>query len=333
MQNDNVISVVIDRTTLLKKEEYIGQDVIEAMHWFIQSYQSENTKQSYTRDLEEFFLFSFKILKVKITTLKLVTERLVIIWKESLSDFSLASVARKLSALSSFLNFSRKRGLIEFNVLELIKKPKLDKRGKTNILNEEEVYKLLEFAKKQYQISRSKQSRCYCIWKLRYTVMHTLFTVGMRAEELCELKINGLENVGQFWRLHLVTKGNLTHSPIIHQQTAQVLLEYKNEFRTDAKPNDYFFIRTQMSKNLTKLNRTSIFDMIKISVRESGVFKDISPHSFRATLATLLHSQGVPILQIQRLLNHKLTTTTSIYIKKSTELSESATQKIDFLNS
>jgi site-specific recombinase XerD len=86
-----------------------------------------------------------------------------------------------------------------------------------------------------------------------------------------------------------------------------------------------------MSKNLTKLSRSSVFGMIKISVKESRVFKDVSPHSFRATLATLLHNQGVPIVQIQGLLNHKLISTTSIYLKKSSELTESATQKIGFL--
>ena len=333
MQNDNLNGVVVNKLPLFTKDEYIGKDIIEVIQWFIQSFKSENTQQSYSRDLEEFFLFSYKFLKIKITTLKQITERLVILWKESLSSFSLSSIARKLSSLSSFLTFSKKRGLIDSNVLELIKKPKIDKRGKTNILNQEEVLKLLEFAKKQFQISKSKKSRSYCVWRLRYTVMYTLFTVGMRAEELCELKINSLENVGQFWRLHMVTKGNITHSPVIHPNTAQILLEYKNEFRSDAGPQDYFFIRTQMSKNLTKLNRISVFDMIKVSVKESCIFKEISPHSFRATLATLLHSQGIPIIQIQSLLNHKLTSTTSIYIKKSAEFSESATQKIDFLES
>ncbi len=331
MQNENLNVVVISKVPPLTREEYIGKDIIEIFQCFIQSFKSENTQQSYSKDLEEFFLFSYKVLKIKISKLNQITERLIILWKESLSSFSIASLARKLSSLSSFLTFSKKRGLIDTNVLELIKKPKIDKRGKTNVLNQEEVLKLLEYAKKQFQISKSKKSRSYCVWRLRYTVMYTLFSVGMRAEELCELKIKSLEYVGQFWRLHMVTKGNITHSPIIHPNTAQVLVEYRNEFRSKAGPQDYFFIRTQLSKNLTKLNRVSVFDMIKVSVKESCIFKEISPHSFRATLATLLHLQGVPIIQIQSLLNHKLTSTTSIYIKKSSELSESATQNIEFL--
>ncbi len=331
MQNENLNEVDIKIVSPLPRDEYIGRDIIEIFDWFIQSFKSENTKQSYSKDLEGFFLFSYRVLKIKITTLQQITERLIILWKESFSSFSISSVARKLSSLSSFLTFSKKRGLIDSNVLELIKKPKINKLGKTNVLNQEEILKLLEFAKKQFQISKSKKSRSYCVWRLRYTVMYTLFSVGMRAEELCELKIKSLENVGQFWRLHMVTKGNITHSPIIHSNTAQVLLDYKNEFRSEAGLQDYFFIRSQLSKNLTKLNRISVFDMVKVSVKESCIFKEISPHSFRATLATLLHLQGVPIIQIQNLLNHKLTSTTSIYIKKASELTESATQSIEFL--
>ena len=125
MLTENLMSLIQDKTTPVKKEEYMGIEVIETMHWFIQSFQSENTRQSYARHLEEFFLFSYKVLKVKITTIKIISERLVIIWKESLSQFSLASIARKLSTLSSFLNFAKKRGLIDYNVLELIKKPKI----------------------------------------------------------------------------------------------------------------------------------------------------------------------------------------------------------------
>ncbi|WGL59659.1 site-specific integrase [Pigmentibacter sp. JX0631] len=321
-----------NKTNLLIREEYIGKEIIDLLNWFIMSFKSDNTQQSYSRDLEEFFLFAFKTLKIKITSLKQITERLVLLWKESLTEFSIASIARKLSSLSSLLTYARKKGLIEYNILELIKKPKLDKKGKTNILKQEEVLKLLEYCKKQYQISKCKKSRTYCVWRLRYTVMYTLFTVGMRVEELCELKIKHLEKIGQNWKLHLTTKGDLPHSPFIHQNTAQVLIEYKNEFRQDAHPDDFFFTRSQLSKNTTKLNRASIFDMVKVAVKESGIFRDVSPHSFRTTLATLLHSEGVPIIQIQNLLNHKLTATTSIYIKKSNELSAAATRKIGFFD-
>ncbi len=318
------------RSNLLIKEEYIGKEILDILNWFLMSFKSENTQQSYARDLDEFFLFAYRTLKIKITSLKQITERLVLLWKESLTEFSIASIARKLSSLSSLLTYARKKGLIEYNILELIKKPKIDKKGKTNALKQEEVLKLLEYCKKQFQISKCKKSRTYCVWRLRYSVMYTLFTVGMRVEELCELKIKDLEKVGSNWRLHLTTKGDLPHSPFIHHNTVQVLLDYKNEFRAEATADDFFFIRSQMSKNLTKLNRASIFDMVKVSVKESGIFRDVSPHSFRTTLATLLHSEGVPIIQIQNLLNHKLTATTSIYIKKSNELSASATQKIGF---
>lgn len=332
MHSINQTKSLPNKNNLLIKEEYVGKEILDILNWFIMSFKSVNTQQSYARDLDEFFLFAYKTLKIKVTSLRQITERLVLLWKENLSEFSIASVARKLSALSSLLTYARRKGLIEYNILELIKKPKIDKKGKTNALKQEEVLKLLEYCKKQFQISKCKKSRSYCVWRLRYTVMYTLFTVGMRAEELCELRIKQLEKVGAHWRLHLTTKGDQAHSPYIHQNTAQVLLDYRNEFRQSAEGDDYFFIRSQLSKNSTKLNRTSIFDIVKTAIKEAGVFRDASPHSFRTTLASLLHSEGVPILQIQALLNHKLTTTTSIYIRKAEEIAAAATRKISFFD-
>lgn len=329
---NQISNSVINKYSSVDSDEYIGKDIHSLIHWFIQSFQSENTKLSYSKDLEEFFLFSYRVLKIKIINLKQITERLVILWKESLKLYSIASISRKISVLSSFLTYSKKRGLIDTNIVEFIKKPKSNKISKTNALNNEEIFTIIEFAKKQFQIIKSKENRSYRVWRLRYTVLYVLFTVGLRVEELCGLKIKDFENTDHFSRLHLKTKGNLVHSPIIHSNTAKVLLDYKNEFRFDATPDEYFFIRVQLCKNITKLNRSSIFDMVKITVKESRILKEISPHSFRATLATQLHLQGIPIVQIQNLLNHKLTATTSIYIKKSSEIQEAASQKIKFLD-
>jgi integrase/recombinase XerD len=164
-------------------------------------------------------------------------------------------------------------------------------------------------------------------------VLFTLLTVGLRVQELCLLKMNSLEQVGEHWRLHVVAKGNEQHSPLIHKVTAQVLQDYKEEFRSGARLQDPLFVRVQKTAVPTLLNRSSVFDMVKVVVKESGVLKHLSPHACRATVATLLHGQGVPIMHIQQLLNHKHITTTSLYVKKADELGEAATQKIQFLDS
>ena len=55
-----------------------------------------------------------------------------------------------------------------------------------------------------------------------------------------------------------------------------------------------------------------------------------TPHSLRATTATLLLSQGVDILDVQTLLGHKHVTTTQIYDKRVRQTRDSASHKISF---
>jgi integrase/recombinase XerD len=166
----------------------------------------------------------------------------------------------------------------------------------------------------------------------------------MRVEELCSLKIKDLEPLqDDNWRLHMIAKGLETHAPIIHRKTAHLLKDYIQQFRSFAQKDDFLFVSSALKemdpavkprddRASTPLHRTSVFHMIKICAKEAGIEKNISPHSCRATLATLLHQNGVPIAQIQSLLNHKQMTTTSIYIKKSDELAQAAATKIDLLD-
>ena len=53
-----------------------------------------------------------------------------------------------------------------------------------------------------------------------------------------------------------------------------------------------------------------------------------SPHSLRATSATLLLDSGVPIEAVQDLLDHKHITTTQIYDKRRRAVKDSASHKM-----
>ena len=55
-----------------------------------------------------------------------------------------------------------------------------------------------------------------------------------------------------------------------------------------------------------------------------------SPHSLRATAATLLLDSGVAIESVQDLLDHKHITTTQIYDKRRRSVRDSASHKMPF---
>jgi site-specific recombinase XerD len=53
-----------------------------------------------------------------------------------------------------------------------------------------------------------------------------------------------------------------------------------------------------------------------------------SPHSLRATAATLLLDAGVDIVKVQELLGHRHVTTTQIYDKRRRHASEGASHEV-----
>jgi site-specific recombinase XerD len=72
-------------------------------------------------------------------------------------------------------------------------------------------------------------------------------------------------------------------------------------------------------------------DAIKEKERPDGLMAYeciYSPHSMRATAATLLLDASVPIESVQDLLDHKHITTTQIYDKRRRSVKDSASHKM-----
>jgi integrase/recombinase XerD len=313
----------------------------DAAFHFLCSLQSKNTQRAYANDLSEFWeTLAEKGLEIHNVTE--INERMLIAWSTHLShkhkkhnatrgSSVQTTVARRLSAVSSFLEFCFQRRLIERNPAKLLKRPKVKRESRTNAFTRDEVLLLVHYCESMRNELRAEGGRAYRSWSLRYFVLSTLFTVGMRAAELCSLRIADLEITPQFSKLHMVAKGNETHSPILHPKTVELLKLYLQEFRQNATSEEPLFVRAQNVSETTCLTQSALFEMIQDVSKKVGIDKKVSPHSCRATLATLLHNGGVPIGQIQDLLNHKQITTTALYIKKAEELDSAAAPKIDIL--
>ncbi|MCA2961301.1 MAG: tyrosine-type recombinase/integrase [Silvanigrellales bacterium] len=308
---------------------------------FLLSLRSPNTRRCYLRDTKDFLEF-LDSKNIHVTRVSEITERMLMAWQEHLSAVHSryvgsrrrvvqSSVARKLSSVSSLLDFALKRKLIERNVADLLNRPKVKRESRTNAFTREEVRLVLSLCRNKRDALHAEGGRPYRSWALRYAVLGTLFSVGMRVDELCELRIGDIETTPEFTRLHMTAKGSESHAPIIHAETAALLATYLQEFRTDAPRDAFVFVRAQNVRTESRLTQAAVFDMVTEVAREAGITKRVSPHSCRATLATLLHNGGVPIGHIQDLLNHKQITTTALYIKKAEELQEAAATKINVL--
>lgn len=306
---------------------------------FLLNCRSEHTRRAYALDIRSFLEFANEI-GATINDVKDISEKLVLLWQETLREkhsqyqgsrrrVVQTSIARHLSAISSLVDFAVRRGIVEKNCIKLVSRPKIKRESKTNALTPEELRCLLATARDlmnaTHHITSLKQEAA-TMW---FTVIYTLLSVGMRVDELCELRLGDFEETDSFSRLHMTAKGGETHSPIIHESTSKAIRSYLNVHRPNALQTEFLFARRMRSGNLRKLTQPAVYKQIQKLSALAGISKHLSPHSCRATLATLLHNKGIPIGQIQELLNHKQITTTAIYIKKAQELEESAATKID----
>lgn len=299
----------------------------ELIGHFLLQFESLNTRRNYFSDIDSFFC-AWNMRGVDLSKqLQTITEKHILLWLEQFNESS--TRARKLASLSSFFKFCEQRRVIEHNPCRLLKRPSVTRTQSTQALSEEETIFLLEHlrncAVQQHDGPHAK--RQWQSAQLDFAVIHTLFSVGMRVDELCELRMGDLLfNPPQF-KLRFISKGGEEHIVAVSDACAEVINQYLKACRGSLKPDDFVFCRVQNANKKVKLSQTAVFAMFRSAAVAAGINKKLSPHSARATVATVLHRQGVPLGFIQSLLNHKQITTTAHYIKKANERSESAALK------
>ena len=327
-----------------------GEKLKAVVDHFLLSQQSSQTRRSYARDIADFLEFCGSH-GINLESVAHITERMLLLWQKSLEQkYSgphqktkhtvQTTVARKIAGVSSLLKFAFKRKLIASNPAELLARPRVKNESRTNALTATQVVEVLrcleerkcsaEAAASTGELSAGAAEKAVRSAYLRFAVLHTLFTVGMRVDELCQLRICDFVNADGLPRLHMTAKGAEEHSPLIHPATAQVIEMYIHRCRRNALPHEYLFERAQKVKEVAPLSQPAVFQMMIEACAEAGVSQKVSPHSCRATVATLLHNSGVAIGHIQELLNHKQITTTALYVKKAGALEEAAARKMNW---
>jgi integrase/recombinase XerD len=146
------------------------------------------------------------------------------------------------------------------------------------------------------------------------TVLELLFATGIRVSELCSLKVKDVDLKN--WTIKVFGKGSKERVIQICEQEVKVLLKKCfTLYRPDNENVNCFFI----NRVGAPLSTQSVRLMIHKYVKQAGLEKRITPHTFRHTFATLLLEEDVDIRYIQNLLGHSTITTTQIYTHVNSE--------------
>lgn len=170
-------------------------------------------------------------------------------------------------------------------------------------------------------------------------ILKTFLWSGIRLGTACRLKVSDFHQDGDEATLRLHEKGDKRRTIGLHFTAAQAISEYMAKAELTSGP---LFRPRQGSRSQKLANRpleaSAMYLLIQHYMeRLPGALKEeqladgsivrrclYTPHSLRATTATLLLDGNVDIIKVKDLLGHRHVTTTQIYDKRRRSTSESA---------
>ena len=258
---------------------------------------NDKTLKAYKIDLHQYEIFSDAIIDKQ--HLNQYIEHLN-------NTFKPKTVKRKIATLKAFTRFLLFEDIIEINPFDKIqlnfKEPKiLPKTIPLNIINKilKTVYAQLDDDTSQYH---------HKITLRDIAVLEFLFATGARVSEVCSLSPYDVDLINH--TVKIFGKGSKERIiQIENRDVLNALKNYKSAFKDDIQTSGYFFI----NKLHKRLSEQSVREIIKKYTKMINYDKNITPHMFRHSFATLLLEEDVDIRYIQKMLGHSSITTTQIY--------------------
>ena len=144
---------------------------------------------------------------------------------------------------------------------------------------------------------------------LGHTVLETIYGLGLRVSECCNLMLNQVNLDDRF--VKILGKGNKERIIPIPEKTAYYMREYFVKARPlfQKRNNRHFFINN-FGRTIYPVY---VENVLNEHANAAGIKKHLSPHKLRHSYATHLLEGGADLRVIQELLGHSDISTTEIY--------------------
>lgn len=260
---------------------------------------SDHSVEAYLRDIEKFTQFlEFRNTHPSPENIVLKDLQEFVKWIGALG-MTATSQSRIISGIRSFYKYCLLENLANKDPTLLLETPKL-KRALPDFLSVAEINQVLE----AIDLSKPEGER-------NRAILETMYSCGLRVSELVNLRISSLYPDLGF--IKVTGKGDKERLVPIGNTALKCISIYRQQVRVHAhiKPGneDVLFL----NRRGQKLTRQMIFIFLKELVRQSGIQKSVSPHTFRHSFATHLVEGGADLRAVQEMLGHESITTTEIY--------------------
>jgi integrase/recombinase XerD len=210
-----------------------------------------------------------------------------------------SSQSRIISGLRSFYKYCLIEQISEIDPTVLLEAPKLTRKLPDTLAFEEieKIIACIDLSKPEGERNRA--------------MLETMYSCGLRVSEVTNLKLSCLFLDVGF--IKVTGKGDKERLVPIGSDAIKFITIYRENIRTHVPiqkgEEDYLFLNRRGSR----ISRIMIFLILKQLVKQAGIAKNISPHTFRHSFATHLVEGGADLRAVQEMLGHQSITTTEIY--------------------
>jgi integrase/recombinase XerD len=256
---------------------------------------ADNSIHAYRRDLED--LDRFLVERTKTLTTADVDDLRMYLQAQTRAGQSTKTVARRLAAIRVFLRYQAMQGDDAGSILQQLERPKPE-HSLPKVLNRAQVNQLIA--------APDPKSALFC---RDVAILELLYASGLRASELCDLKLLDLNL--QVGCVRVFGKGNKERIVPLGQAANEAITRYLMDCRPklDRRSSDRVFL----SRTGKSMERIGLWMLVEKYGRSSGLLKKVSPHTLRHCFATHLLAGGADLRVVQELLGHSDVTTTQIY--------------------
>jgi integrase/recombinase XerD len=233
--------------------------------------------------------------------------------KENGRPLSTRSQHTRLSTIRRFFRWMAKMRHVEMSPCETLDMPRLERRLPKAILTVAEVEAILRVPDVTTPMGVRDRA-----------ILETLYSTGLRRSEMCALEVRDVD-VDRGTLIVRQGKGKKDRMIPIGARAVSWIEKYVEEVRPRLvrEPDDGTLFLTRLQ---APFSGQQMADMVRDTIRASGIEKEGSCHLFRHTMATLMLEGGADIRFIQAMLGHASILSTEIYtqvaIRKLKEVHE-----------
>lgn len=260
---------------------------------------SENTLQSYRRDLKYFGLYLDSISQVSflaVTHVDLLTY-VIHLKKDGKAN---ATISRNIASIRTFYSFLHQKGYIVFNPSIELEAPKMD-RKLPYVLTLSEVERLL--AKPDLRTAIGKRDKA---------MIELLYATGIRVTEIISLSLSDVNTSMGYIKCKGSTKTRVIPLGTMASKAIDLYLKDGRGYLINGD-EDALFVN-YYGKQLT---RQGFWKVVKRYSDEAGIHKSITPHTLRHSFAFHLIQNGADVKAVQEMMGHSDVATTQIYLEMS----------------